>query len=109
MINLRLQDYAAISIEYSEINRGDTDIRNAFFAKFMEPYWQQFEDCETSLRTVLFSHVNDMVHITGDDHKRMRAEFIKWLLFRYPNTQNVGILAKAEFAEFLNENPRFKN
>ena len=104
MKNLELKNYAKLSIEYHNIDRNHEPERNAFFNDKLNPYWDHFGETDVSLTTVIFSHVNDIVF----DRKNaaVRAEFVKWLLWRYPNTENVSILANAEFAEFQEEMPQ---
>ena len=103
--NLELKNYAALSVDYAKIDRKNTLQRNAFWRANLAPYWSQFDETDVSLTTVIFSHVNDMTHITEYNEKHIHAEFVKWLLFRYPNTENVSILANAEYAQFQKETP----
>ena len=103
MKKFELKNYAAVSVSYAKIDRANTDERNAFYAEWMKPYWDHFDETDVSLITVIFSHVNDIVF--DQKNAAIRAEFVKWLLLRYPNTENVSILANAEFAEYQKECP----
>ena len=103
MKKLELKNYAALSVRYADIDRKNTLQRNAFWRANLAPYWNEFDEVDTKLATVLFSHINDIVF--DSQYSAIRAEFVKWLLMRYPNTENVSILANAEYAEFQKETP----
>lgn len=100
--DLELKNYAAISKEYNETEIKNSDAGNAIWNQ-MKPFWDHFGEGDVRLTTVIFSHVNDMAF--DRENAAIRAEFVKWLLMRYPNTENVSILANAEYAQFQKETP----
>ncbi len=107
METLELKKYAAKSVEYHNIDPVNEHERNDYFYANLNPYWEQFGETDVSLTTVIFSHINDMQYEVKKATANIRGEFVKWLLSRYPNTENVCILAHAEFAEFQSECPHF--
>jgi hypothetical protein len=57
-----------------------------------------------SASMVIMSHLSDLADITFDfSEKRNRINFIKFLIFKYPDTR-VAINPDAEYELFLNRN-----